>query len=243
MITDLSHPTGGSLNDGIQLQLCSLSYISVEAAAAAAQLLGRGALLAKLDVRAAYRLVPVQPHDCHLLAVIWEGACLSLPFGLHSAPKIFTAVAHALQWVKLTSGVSAVNHYLDDFITMGPPDSYVCKRNLDKILAVWGRLGVPLAMDKLERLSSCSTFLGIEMDTQAGKLRLLEEKLSRLQDLLAQWSTRRSCRRRQLESLIRSLQHACRVVKPGRVFLKRMIDLLQTLSATKRHHHQPGVPG
>ena len=68
-------------------------------------------------------------------------------------------------------------------------------------------------------------------------LRLPAEKLSRLKGLLAQWSRRQSCRRQQLESLMGTLQHASRVVKPGRTFLRRMIDLLRTPGATKPHHH------
>ena len=68
-------------------------------------------------------------------------------------------------------------------------------------------------------------------------MRLPADKLSRLRDLLAQWSSRRSCRRQQLESLIGTLQHACRVVKPGRAFLRHIIDLLRSPSATKGHHH------
>ena len=95
LITDLSHPVGVSVNDGIQSELCSLRYTSVESAAAAAQRLGRGALLAKLDIKG---LVPVHPQDRYLLGVEWGGAFYvdgALPFGLRSAPKIFTAVADA----------------------------------------------------------------------------------------------------------------------------------------------------
>ena len=119
LITDLSHPEGGSVNDGIEAQLCSLKYTSVESVAIPAQRLGRSALLEKLDIRSAYRLVPVHPQDRFLLGVEWEGRHYvdsALPFGLRSAPKIFTAVADALQWVMLDVGVSAVNHYLDDFV-------------------------------------------------------------------------------------------------------------------------------
>ena len=47
----------------------------------------------------------------------------SLPFGLRSAPKIFTAVADALQWVMYNNGVSMVDHYLNDFVMMGPAGS------------------------------------------------------------------------------------------------------------------------
>ena len=240
IITDLSHPDGGSVNDGIQPQLCSLKYTSVEVVAAAAQRLGKGTLLAKLDIKSAYRLVPVHPQDRCLLGVEWKGAIYVdgvLPFGLRSAPKIFTAVADALQWVMLNNGITMVDHYLDDFITMGPAGSEVCGQNLGRILALCRELGVPLAMDKLEGPSHCLTFLGIEIDTHTGTLRLPAEKLSHLRATLVQWSSRKSCRRRQLESLIGTLQHAGRVVKPGRTFLRRMMDLLRTPSVTKSHHH------
>ena len=240
LITDLSYPEGASVNDGIPPELCSLKYTSVEAVAAMAQRRGKRALLAKLDIRSAYRLIPVNPQDRHLLGIEWRGARYadgSLPFGLRSAPKIFSAVADALQWVMLDSGVSIVDHYLDDFVTMGTPGSSECRRNLERILAVCADLGVPLAMDKLEGPAQCLTFLGIELDTQVGVMRLPADKLSRLKDLLAHWSLRKSCRRQQLESLIGTLQHACRVVKPGRAFLRRAIDLLRNPGATKGHHH------
>jgi len=120
---------------------------------------------------------------------------------------------------------------------MGPPDSEICKQNLDRILVTCAEMGVPLALDKLEGPTHCLTFLGIEIDTQSGVLRLPADKLMRLKALLAQWSSRKTCRKQQLESLIGTLQHACRVVKPGRAFLRRMIELLRTPSATRGHHH------
>ena len=58
-----------------------------------------------------------------LLGVQWSGAYYvdgALPFCLRSAAKLFTAMADALPWVMVNKGVSPVNHYLDDFITMGP---------------------------------------------------------------------------------------------------------------------------
>ena len=44
--------------------------------------------------------------------------------------------------------------------------------------------------------------------------------------LLQSWSNKRTCHRQELESLIGHLHHACKVVRPGRTFLRRMIDLL-----------------
>ena len=68
LIVNLSTPTGASVNNFVDPGLCSLSYASVEDAAAFLFRDGKGALLAKLDIKSAYRNVPVHPEDGHLLA-------------------------------------------------------------------------------------------------------------------------------------------------------------------------------
>ena len=101
LITDLSYPSGSSVNDGIDPNLCSLHYTSVEDVATVAAQLGRGALLAKVDIESAYRLIPVHPRDRWLLGMKWEGRLYvdpMLPFGLRSSAKIFNAVTDTLEW-------------------------------------------------------------------------------------------------------------------------------------------------
>ena len=48
-------------------------------------------------------MLPILLDDQNLLGVQWEGERYTngaLPFGLHSAPKIFSAVADARQWIR-----------------------------------------------------------------------------------------------------------------------------------------------
>ena len=52
--------------------------------------------------------------------------------------------------------------------------------------------------------------------------------------MVKEWLGRHSCRKKELQSLVGKLQHACRVVKPGRSFLRRVIELL---AAVKRDFH------
>jgi len=52
--------------------------------------LGGGGFLAKVDIKHAYRIVPVYPEDRPLLGMKWEGQLSvdsTLLFGLRSAPK------------------------------------------------------------------------------------------------------------------------------------------------------------
>ena len=80
----------------------------------------------KLDLKNAYRTIPVHPEDHHLLSVTWEGNTYidrALPFGLRSAPKIFSAVADMIAWALHCAGIQHQIHYLDDFLFMGAPNS------------------------------------------------------------------------------------------------------------------------
>ena len=60
------------MNDGIPKPLCSMSYITVDDAIQHIIDSGPGSLLAKIDIRSAFRLIPVHPSDRHLLAMLWE---------------------------------------------------------------------------------------------------------------------------------------------------------------------------
>ena len=167
----------------------------------------------------------------------WEGNIFidpQLPFGLWSAPKIFNSVADALNWYLRQRGIRYVFHYLDDFIIIGLPDSSECQDALAILddVCIW--LSVPLAEHKRDGPTTCIVFLGIVLDTVAGELRLPPDKLERLKALLKSWGDRKACPRVDLESLIGLLNHACKVVRAGRSFLRRMLNIL---------HHSHARPG
>ena len=129
LIVDLSFPRGASVNDGIEPEVCSVHYTSVDAACRRVVALGRGAILAKFDVQGAFRTVPVHPEDRWLLGMNWDDDVYVdkvLPFGLRSAPKVYNAVADALLWIlSRFDGIDGM-HYLDDFLLFGKPDSSQC---------------------------------------------------------------------------------------------------------------------
>ena len=94
--------------------------------------------MAKFDVKSA----------CYLLGMCWEGKFYvdaSLSFGLRSAPKIFTAVANALEWIFYDHQVEDVWHYLD---TLSPWALSECQANIITV-ELYKRLEVPLADEKL----------------------------------------------------------------------------------------------
>lgn len=170
--------TGASVNDGIDKELSSLCYSSVDHLASLVAKLGRSSYLVKADQRG----VPdgTSAPSGSVATGAWEDKVYMdnvLPFGLRSAPKIFSAVADAAQWIMLAKGMGNLLHYLDDFIftTASRVEAEEMKQVL---ISTWEELGIPLEPSKLEGPETCLTFLGIEVDTVALQLRLPSDKLS-----------------------------------------------------------------
>ena len=228
LIVDMSSPEGFSINDGIAPSMSSLEYIRIQDVIRQIILLGPNTQLAKIDIKSAYRVCPVHPDDRLLLGMSFQGKVYidtALPFGMRSAPKIFNAVADALLWILKEHGVSALLHYLDDFITFGSPNTSQCSINCQIIFGICEILCIPLASDKCQGPCSLLDYLGFALDTTLMTVSLPRDKLTRLSDLLAQWHNRKACTKHDLDSLIGQLQHASAIIKPGRSFLRRMIIL------------------
>ena len=129
-----------------------------------------------------------------------------------------------------------MEHYLDDYIVLRTP-AFSCVRQTSRVC---GELGVPLVSHKREGPATCLTFLGIEIDPVAGSLRLPAERLHRLVSTIENWGDRKVCTCKELKSPIGQLNHVCKVVRPGQMFLRCMIDLLiATRPGTSHcpHHH------
>ena len=110
------------MNDSIKPESTSLSYIKVDHIANKIVQLRKATQISKMDIEEAYRMVPIHPDDKHLLGIKWDNHVfidITLPFGLRSAPIIFTAITDALQWILEQRGIFHVAHFLDDFITLG----------------------------------------------------------------------------------------------------------------------------
>ena len=227
---DLSSPQGSSVNDGIDPDEFSMHYIKLDQIISMVLKHEPGALMARFDVKAAYRNIAVYPDDQYLLGMKWRGQFfvdLALPFGLCSAPYIFNSLAGMVEWIILNRyNVADLMHYLDNFLMACPAGSNQCAQNLQTSLAVCQSLGLLLHPGKCIGPVTRLVVLGIELDSIEQSTHLPAEKLANLQELIQSWRSRRWCTRRHLESLIGHLHHAAKVVWPGHTFLRHMIDLL-----------------
>lgn len=238
IIHDLSFPAQDSVNSNIPKEYSEVHYDSVDTVVSLVQQFGEGCLMAKSDIKDAFRIIPVSPDDYHLLGFTWQGQFYyerCLPMGASSSCQIFEQLSTALQWVMLTKLKAAgMSHILDDFFFIGPPNSEKCKHDLENFLALCDRINIPINMEKTFWPVTCITIYGIELDSIDMVSRLPMDKLDKCRNLVRLFSNRKKVALRELQSLIGVLNFACLVVVPGRAFLRRLIDL--TIGIEKPHY-------
>ena len=84
---------------------------------------------------------------------------------------------------------------------------------------------MPLAKEKLEGLATRLEILGITVDTVEMQPSLPKHQLREQQTLLKTWQGRKTATKRKLQSLAGKLQHAAKIVRPGRCFIHHIYDL------------------
>ena len=237
IILDLSSPQGTSVNEGIPAELFSVKYSSFDDAVSIVRDIGIGCFMTKIDIKHAFRLCPFHRCDWPFLGYKWLGKYffdIRLPFGSRSSPFIFNTFADALNWILVHKfSLTCIIHYLDDFFICASTFSE-CQQKVSTVLNVFRSLGVPIALDQLEGPSQRLVFLGIKIDSLNSCIHLPEDKLTSLSASVVTWVHRKKCIKSELLSLV-GLSFACKVIKLGRIFLRRLIDLSTTVS--KLHHH------
>ncbi len=239
LIQHLSYPTGQSVNDGIPQELSSVKYQTIDQVIDTILTLGQNTWLMKTDIKSAFRIVPIKPEEYPLMGIKVDGKYYfnrTLPMGASSSCAIFEEISSAVEWIAREKlSIPGTHHLLDDFLLAAPSQESHPVKYLDRFLEMCDQIGLPMAPDKTEGPSTCLSFAGIELDTCVLEARLPQEKLDKCRQYIASILHKNKVTLRQLQSVIGLLNFACRVVAPGRAFLRRLINL--TLGINQPYHH------
>jgi hypothetical protein len=96
-------------------------------------------------------------------------------------------------------------------------------------------LGLLINWSKTCEPSQLMTYLGIQIDCVNRRLTLPDEKLEKFRVLVDEWSRRKRVTKLELQGFLGKLNWAARVVRGGRTFLHRLINLL--CHVRDSHHH------
>jgi hypothetical protein len=157
-----------------------------------------------------------------------------MPMGCSSSCKTFETLSTAVEWIAREKlGIECMLHLLDDFLIINA-SSKVCAQQLELFIQTCSYLGIPIAPEKTVGPASVMSFAGIELDSVRMEARLPFDKVTKCMNLINHFLKRKRVSLKELQSLIGLLNFACSVVKPGRAFLRRLIDL--TIGVKLAHH-------
>ena len=196
LIHDCSRPQFSNVNSYATTQ--HFSYVTVEKAVSQIK---PNSYLAKIDLKSAYRHVPIHPSNYRATGLAWQ-----------------------------FQGDQHVTYLYDNKLPFGE-----CELAYYELIKLLTELGFNINWEKAVAPTQRLTFLGIEIDTVLRQLCLPDSKLCELRQLLSDTLLKRSITKRELQSLVGKLNFAARVVFGGRTFLRRIIDVTNTLS--RPHHH------
>ena len=242
LIVDMSAPHNDShnpsLNSLIDKESYSLQYVRIDDAIRLIKERGKGCLLIKTDISDAFKLIPIAPDLWPFHGIGWQGQFYfyhRLVFGSRSSPKIFDYLSQAICWIAQNNyDIQDVLHLLDDFLVVTPKHA---KASATKVtfLDLFQSLGVPTAPHKTDGPTTCLEYLGVILDSALMQARLPANKVERIQQILLQFASKRTCTKQELLSLLGHMNFACRVVRPGRSFVSHLISLSTTVQ--QLHHH------
>ena len=145
--------------------------------------------------------------------------------GCSSSCQIFEDLSTAMEWVaKNKLQIPDIIHILDDFLIIDKSLA-TCGAKLNRFLQFCHELGVPMAEEKTVGEAHVLTFAGIELDCLKHEARLPREKVEKCREVIFIFLSRKKVTLKELQSLIGLLNFACSIIKPGRVFLRRLINL------------------
>jgi len=215
----------------------SIYYNSFTSMVAVLKESGRGSLLAKLDLKDAYRYIPVHSMDWNLLGFHWMGNFyypVVLMFGGKSAPYIFNPFMEALHWIIQRHILAWMQHYLNDFLPIFILSVMVQAANaaIDWIEDTARDLGLSFQPKKTVWPTTCLEFLRLELNSVSVEARLPLKKLLYLRETLLEWETCRCCNLKDLQEIIRYLQFCTQVVPHGHTFIHGLIHFLMMFQSS-----------
>lgn len=236
LIHDLSRPDGG-LN-----QFVTDTSTSFQTVDDATDMMSKNCYVTKIDLQSAYRSVPIHPDNYPFTGLSWDFSDgrgtkhlfdARLPFGSAKACQIFQRISNSFARMLKRRGVACTN-YLDDILLICDTKSKAWLA-LDLAINLLTQLGFQINWDKVAPPCTSIVFLGIQINTIDRSLSLPPKKVVEFQNLIEKWSHKRRCSKKDLLVLLGKMNWACKVIRSGRTFLRRLIDLSMRL---KKNHHR-----
>jgi hypothetical protein len=221
LITDISSPSGSSINDLVPPPP-PFKMVSVRNLFNRIRRLMWGG---KVDVAHAFRNIPLaRLFAGHLAFRVGDYYYfeLRLPFGFTWSPFVWNSFSDFIQRYCAAQGVNCVV-YCDDFLVLAE-NKKDCLRDMSFLLEILRLLGVPVKPSKIIWPTQKIEFLGLVLDFVNMTVSASPERVASIVLLLEDMLSRKSVPFRSLEKLVGKLSFVAQIISGGRTFLRRLFD-------------------
>lgn len=234
VLMDLSFPPGDSVNDKIPKnqylgEEVRLRYPSVDALVDLVVKKGQGCALMKCDLRRAYKQIWTDPMDWNFLGIKWDDAIWfdkTMPMGLRTSALCCQRITNAMKHMMEKRGYDLVP-YLDDTGTAEVWEH--ADECFTTLRAVIKQSGAEEAVAKAVSPVCKMVFLGILFDSLTMSLQVSADRLKETIELLERWLSVNCMSRREVEMVAGKLGFLATCVRPGRLFISRILDFMRGL--------------
>ena len=121
-----------------------------------------GYYLAKLDIKSAYRHIPISLSSQQVRGLLWRFSDgnevylydTKLPFGARASPTIFHRISQAIKRMMLKRGHNLIVAYQDDFLVIGA-SFRECEKALIALQSLLCDLGFEINKEKMVNPTKC----------------------------------------------------------------------------------------
>lgn len=241
LLHDLSFPGNKGLNAFADKEQCK--YETVDEIV---KTLEPGAYMAKVDLKWAYRSIPICKEHQTLTGLQWTFhgdtapttlVDTALGMGARKSPAHFNRITQAIKRSMVRRNFHC-HAYLDDFL-VHDVSREKCALAIKTLITLLRSLGLYIAWPKISGVTQKLVYLGIEIDTLGNQLSLDPDKIKTTMDKLNASTIRKRVSRKQVEKLCGSLIWACNVIPCGKVYVNCHFQALRSLKAP---NHKMLVP-
>ena len=116
---------------------------------------------------------------------------------------------------------------MDDLI--GVSDTLSASKAFDELGKILRDLGLEENIPKACPPSTIQSVLGVIINTEDMTISISDQRMAEISDLLIRWKKKRTCKKKELQSLIGKLCFVSRCVRQSRIFLNRLLEILRSV--------------
>ena len=203
-------------------QFLTVSKFKMETPESIRASLRQGEWVTSIDLSDAYLHLPIHPQSRKFLRFHHQGNSYqftSLPFGLATAPRVFTSLVKEVKLLALKQDIR-LHQYLDDWLIRAPSQAE-SKEHTANLLSLIQSLGFIVNHQKSELVPQQRfKFIGYHFSLDQGLVRPTQDRWAKIQNSFNRISKKSVINARTLMSIIGLLASAEKTVRLGRIHMR-----------------------